>query len=226
MSKQSRKPKSEGSQTAPTNVVWLDLETTGRNCELDGIVEIGAMFEQNGKIVDQFQCYIKPFSTDRIQEAAMRVHKLTLPFLQQNGLDPEDAAEQFVGWLSKYIDINSSAYTYQHRAWIKGWRVHFDLMFLQLFFEKLERKDFFMYFRSLAWDIAPRVLACYEDHLDMIPQHFHLKDALDFTQAPLDMSTITAHSAIDDVIQVRALEQRVKVLEGAKYAAHAFSLKA
>lgn len=207
---------SNSNYTVPTNIIWVDLETTGRNSELDGIVEIGAIFERDGKIVDQFQCYVKPMPNDRIQQAAMNVHKLSLEFLNKNGLDAEDACEQFVDWMSKYIDINDrTTYTYQHRAWMKGWRVHFDMMFLQMFFEKLNRKDFFMYFRSHAWDIAARFLELYEDHLDMIPQHLHLKEALQFVQAVVPAG-LTFHNAIDDLTCTRILEARIKELESFK----------
>lgn len=213
-----RKPRQEGSPILDisnqpnTHVLWVDLETTGRNCELDGIVEIGAILEINRKVVDSFQCYVRPFESDRIQPEAMAIHGLSLEFLREKGLHPVDACQQFVDWLSKYININDDSYSYTQRAWIKGWRVHFDLMFLQLFFEKLERKDFFMYCRSLAWDVGARFLSLFEDHLHLVPQHFHLTDALQFVGIEKDPK-LTAHNALDDIEMVRTLDERLRYME-------------
>lgn len=225
MSNSSRQPRKPESQPAPTpsgetkpatNVLWLDLETTGRNAELHGIVEIGALFERNGEVIDTFQCYVRPFESDQIQQEAMNVHKLSLEFLHENGKSPFEACQLFVDWLSKYIDINGATFSHTERAWIKGWRVHFDLMFLQLFFEKLERKDFFMYFRSLAWCVGARFVSAYEDHLHLIPRTFHLTTALQFcgveTKEPFK-----AHSAIDDINMTRLLDQQLRRIEAAKY---------
>lgn len=125
-----------------SKIVWLDLETTGINPKLNGILEIGAIMEIDGQKVDTFQTYMRPDASLVIEPEALGV----------NGIDPdrieefppeEDALAAFQRWLGKYIN----KFDKQDKALIGGFNVHFDIDFLMALWTRNGDKYFGSWFR-------------------------------------------------------------------------------
>lgn len=136
-------------------IVWLDLETSGKDPKQCGILEIGAIMEIDGKQVDTFHGYVRPADFLTIEEEALGV----------NGIDreaiaafPEErtALAAFQAWLGKYID----KYDRSDKALIGGFNVHFDIDFLMAFWNRQGDKYFGSWFMYHPVDL--RAFAAYE----------------------------------------------------------------
>ena len=58
-------------------VLFLDLETTGLNPKLNGVIQIAGLVEVDGIVVEEFSCNVAPFKNDKIDDKALEVNKLT-----------------------------------------------------------------------------------------------------------------------------------------------------
>ena len=178
-------------------IVWLDLETTGINPKLNGILEIGAIMEIDGEVVSTFQSYMRPAPELVIEDEALGV----------NGIDREriatfpterEAVGAFQAWLSQYID----KFDKTDKALIGGFNVHFDIDFLMALWNRLGDKYFGSWFRYHPVDL--RAFSA-----------FHLRDKwaslpdgklMTVTRAILGESRVdsilsegVAHSALTDI---------------------------
>lgn len=136
-------------------IVWLDLETSGKDPRQCGILEIGAIMEIDGEKVDTFQAFVRPDDFLIIDAEALAV----------NGIEREDIAAfpeerlvlaSFQAWLSKYIN----KYDRADKALIGGFNVHFDIDFLMAFWNRQGDKYFGSWFMYHPVDL--RAFAAYE----------------------------------------------------------------
>ncbi len=74
------------------NFIVADTETTGF-AKWDQVIDLAAVKVVDNKIVDKFQRYIIP--TCKLKPDSIKVHGLTLEFLQKNGIPAKQAFSEF-----------------------------------------------------------------------------------------------------------------------------------
>lgn len=72
--------------------IVADTETTGF-ARWDQVIDLAAVKVVNYEIVDKFQCYIVP--TCKLKPDSIKVHGLTMEFLQKNGISAKEAFTKF-----------------------------------------------------------------------------------------------------------------------------------
>ena len=98
------------------NLIFIDLETTGLDPSKHGIVEIGAIFVDNGRETSEFQSLTNPGAVVEYTPEAMQVNGLTM---QQVNTAPG------IGSVLRKFDNLC-----QDGALLAGWNVQFDVSFL------------------------------------------------------------------------------------------------
>ncbi len=87
-------------QAAAGRVVAFDTETTGIS-RWDEICQIAAVEYVDGVLNRTFSVYIRP--TCEMNPAAEAVHGLSMEFLEENGIAPEEAMERFFGFVGSNV---------------------------------------------------------------------------------------------------------------------------
>lgn len=128
--------------------VFIDLETTGLNPKLNGIIEIGMIFEA-GSFIDELSLKMSPFPADEISNEALKVNKVSREdiFKQMN---PKEAYKRITNKLSKYVD----KYNKKDKLFFIGYNANFDADFLRTFFEKNGDNYFGSFFFYPIIDVA------------------------------------------------------------------------
>ena len=124
--------------------VFIDLETTGLDPLSNGIIQIGALYED--EVLD---LRIQPFPDDVITDEALELHGLTKEDLKQY-MPPEKAKRVFTDWL----DSKVNKYDRNDKLYFIGYNSHsFDSPFLRQWFLKNGDKYYGSYFWHPSIDI-------------------------------------------------------------------------
>lgn len=181
--------------------VFIDCETTGLSFEQNGLIEIGGVIDINGKAVEEFSIRTRPFRNQLISKSAMEVNGITIQELR-NYPDPQEAYEEFVSILGKYID----RYNKQDKAFLYGYHIFFDAAFLRRFFENNDDQ----YFSSWFWwpyiDVASLYCEASLEHRTRF-ENFKLENICKLLNIEVNM-----HSALSDAKACRTVYY--KMLEG------------
>ena len=142
--------------------ITADLETTGLDCDIHGIVEFGAhVSDKNGKTIDAFSDYCDPGDVI-FDPKALAVNGLTVEFIKKQK-PIEYVGLQFILFLNKYIDVSNK----NARSVIIGNNFSFDLGFLnkqlkQPYFKHIDANITRWIFRR-TWDLKGYVMAVRPD---------------------------------------------------------------
>jgi DNA polymerase III epsilon subunit family exonuclease len=159
------------------NYVVFDLETTGKNTESCGIVEIAAVRVCDGKIVDQFQTLINPGMA--IEKEAQSVHHISSE-------DIKDAPAFQEIW-RKFVDFIEDALLIAHNGYSFDFKI-IDRMAREYNMQKLKniRYDSLV----LARNLYPNM----QNSIDGLADRFKLDPG-------------TRHRALDDVLVLHEIFQ-------------------
>ena len=109
------------------DIYIIDFETTGLNCDVDEIIEIGAIkLDRNGNIEQQIECLVMPSEGKKVSQEITAINGITDDMLLESGLTQSEAARllhDFL-WMGEY-----SPTIIAHNA-------HFDLSFLVVLMER------------------------------------------------------------------------------------------
>jgi len=107
-------------------VVWIDTETTGLGPD-DVAVEVAALLEVDGEVVDTFHTLLRPLDPELVAraafDAAAAVTGITRERLLADGVPQTEAMLAFRGWLGRHIDKFNTA----DKAWFAGYNARFDM---------------------------------------------------------------------------------------------------
>lgn len=78
----------------------FDTETTGGSCS-DEICQLAAAEYVNGRLERTMNVYIRP--TCEMNPWAEQVHGISMDYLDEHGIDPEDALRQFFDFLGSDV---------------------------------------------------------------------------------------------------------------------------
>lgn len=107
-------------------ILWIDIETTGIDPARHGIIQIAALIEINGEVIDEFEMKFQPHEGAEIDHKALDVTGTTL---QELGMRTTSRAayELFNIFLCKHID----KFDRNDKAYPAGYNVRFDLDFVE-----------------------------------------------------------------------------------------------
>ena len=154
-------------------VVVFDTETTGCTT-YDEICQIGAVEYVNGKLSRTFARYICP--TCEMNPFAEMVHGLSLDFLHEHGLEPEEAMRQFFEFVGDNVLLVAHNATFDMRMVRQECR-KFGLAFAP---RGVETCDTLTLSRRLRPDL---------------PSH-----KLSYLIGALDIDGVNSHDALDDAL--------------------------
>jgi DNA polymerase-3 subunit epsilon len=112
-------------------ILWVDTETTGTDPKVHGIVQIAAMVEIEGEIVDNFNVLIQPVKGKLINKEALDVHGYTIDDIR-TFTKPQEAFNQFYLFLARNNPEPIKAKT--NRYIMGGKNMKFDCDFLSQWF--------------------------------------------------------------------------------------------
>ena len=110
-------------------VLYIDTETTGLEPGRHGIIQLAALMEYGGDVVDTFNMKFQP------HEGAM----INLDALKVSGTDPEElksrtsSSDTFSEFM-KFLDRHIEKFDKTDKAYPAGYNVGFDLQFLEAWF--------------------------------------------------------------------------------------------
>jgi len=136
-------------------ILWLDTETTGLYPVKNDIIQLSCIVDIDGKEVDRFNSYMKPFDEGNIQYEALSVtgHKredvLNFP-------DPVVVFNDFIDFLDKHVD----KYNRNDKFILGGHNVIFDKKFIESTAKKCGFKYLFSYIDYHTMDTAQMVMIC------------------------------------------------------------------
>ncbi len=110
-------------------VLYVDVETTGLEAGKHGIIQLAALMEIGGEVVDSFEMKFQPHNGAEIDLEALKVNG-TDPVELKSRTTSSDAYREFVRFLDKHI----SKFDRADKAYPAGYNVPFDLEFLEFWF--------------------------------------------------------------------------------------------
>lgn len=154
--------------------LWLDLETTGVDHNINGIIQIAAVAFIDGVERDSFVSYVKPFPDDIIEDKALEVNRVTREMLETFP-DPGECFAALSQFLQQFIDQFDSG----DKLLICGYNVGFDTDFLRKFWAKNNSQYYGSYFFQQPLDVLQ--LAVLYSHVNNNPQPYkmRLSDAIE-----------------------------------------------
>lgn len=193
-------------------LLFLDTETTGTNEAINGVIQIAALMEVDGVVVDSFETLVQPWDGCQIAEGALEVSGITIQ--QLLAAPPEDyAVAKFIKWLRKYI----GQFDKKDKAFLVGFNTPFDDKFLRALCDRVGEK----YLGSYKWPdvIDVRGFAAYHlaEERPFMTQ-FRLSDVAAKVLTEGEMIEAMAgegfHSAMADIRVTRAIWLKVKPAGG------------
>jgi DNA polymerase-3 subunit epsilon len=181
-------------------ILWFDLETTGTDPEKNGIIQIAAVIEQEGEIIDTFNTLMNPVGK-LIDDAALIVNGHTRNLLSMYRC-PEAVYREFNAFLDKYGKRGDKKARYIPG----GYNARFDLDFLSQFFFDMSKGPFAFWehlqynpvdpFPVVVWLWRQGFLKLPDCKLSTVAEYFKIE--------------ITAHDALSDVLAARSVSIELK----------------
>lgn len=132
-----------------SKLLVIDTETGGLDPATHSILSVGAIVWEDGKLGDSFEVYVLEPKL-QIDNKAMEVNRISLPWLHQHGLNPVDAVKQFVGFIGRNFNEYHDT---RDKIPIVGHNVNFDIGFLKRLFS-LAGQDYDEVFSHRVLDTA------------------------------------------------------------------------
>jgi len=176
-------------------ILWIDTETTGTNPERHGIIQIAALMEVSGEVVDEYEAKMAPHIDAAIDHAALAISGTTINELAERSPSHRVFFE-FENWLCGHIN----PYDKTDKAFPAGYNVRFDLEFVEKWFRHSGHKYGSGSFQNWRW-LDPLAILHREAFLGEV-------DFPDFklgTVCKLAGIELDAHDALSDIRATREL---------------------
>ena len=178
---------------------YFDTETTGLDPYKNDILQLAALIEINGEVVEEFQFCCQPFSYENVEQKALEVNNYDLEAIQKFDM-PEDCYARLVDMLGKYVDKFNTF----DKFICCGFNVSFDIGFLKQFFFKNKDKYFGSWFEYKSLDMYSLVYLCDYMFNLRLPNHKLVTVAKHFGIAH------NAHEAMSDIKVTREIFARIR----------------
>ncbi len=177
--------------------IFLDTETTGLG-QNNAVIQIAGSIWINEEKKKEFNIQAQPYPTDRIDEAAMRVHGITEKDLSSYQ-GPLEAYKEFISTLDPFID----RYNKKDKLWMLGFNIGFDERMLRSWFTKAGDKFFGSWFHWPAIDVAQIFAALCMENLVEKPDRMKLISCCEAMGLGWDEEE--AHDALYDINKTKEL---------------------
>lgn len=185
----------------PKKLLWFDCETGGVEPKTDALVQLSAIIEIKGKIVDEIDLKMKPLPHKNITDEAMKIHGMTLQDIA-GFEDPYIAYGKFYRFLSAH-----GPKAKEDRYVMAGYNAHFDCDFLFQFFHDINQNPKYNFY----WDF------CQFAPLDILPTLRAMRYAGLINTVDTKLETvckhlgieIKAHDALSDIRATRELTYKI-----------------
>lgn len=181
--------------------IYIDLETTGTDPVRNGVIQIAGIIEIPDKEDVTFNYFLKPFTTDDIEEEAMKVNgKMLLDVATYP--EPVAVHQQFIRLLDTYID----RFDQKDKFLFYGYNALFDSAMLRQWMQKCGNGYYGSYFWHPPIDtmnFAMRVLA---DERHELP-NFKLATVAEYIG--INLSGRDLHDAMTDIQVTREIEDKL-----------------
>ena len=179
--------------------LYIDLETTGLNPILNGIVQVAVIIELDGKVKDSdtLATNVAPLEGDEITAKALEVTGLDEQVIKTYP-NPHKVFGDLKQLFGKYVD----PFNPQDKYFFVGYNAYFDYQFMRNFWNKMNDKYFGSWFWYPPLDVM--ILAQYflrrERHK---LKRFTLSDVAKYLGIPVEDSKL--HGAVYDTELVRTV---------------------
>jgi len=112
-----------------TKVLYIDVETTGTNAECHGIIQVAAIMEIAGIVVEEFDMKCAPHIGASIDREALAVSGTSEDELRSRQSSHE-AFRAFEAFLERHVD----RYNRNDKCYPAGYNARFDFQFVQEWF--------------------------------------------------------------------------------------------
>jgi DNA polymerase-3 subunit epsilon len=112
-------------------LIYIDTETSGVNCKVNGMLQLAGMIEIEGREVERFDYKTQPFPDDVIEHEALRVNNFTRRQIMEFD-KPYDVYLKFIKMLGKYVN----KFNKRDKFHFVGYNAGFDDGFLREWFKK------------------------------------------------------------------------------------------
>lgn len=175
-------------------VLWLDTETTGLDPQENGIVQIAALIEIDGIVVEWLDAKMRPMNNDKIDQAALDVNGYTEEQVKHFP-SPKEAMDGLRVAMARHVDKFDKA----DKFVMAGYFVRFDMDMLRGLFSKLGDKYFGSWFYSVSYDVQSLVA-------ERVSRGFRAKNYKLKTVCKEFGISIDAHEALSDIMATRNLK--------------------
>ena len=180
---------------------FIDLETTGLDMSC-AVIQISGIIDINGKEVDKFDFKVAPFSTDRIDDAALIINRISVDDLNKFE-DPLSVFDKLYCKLKEYC----YPYDKKDKYFFIGYNSRFDYDRLRNWYTEKCKKD---YFGSWFWFPPVDIMTIAADllvHKRSEMENFKLETVLKTFNIETDESKL--HDGMYDIEQTRKLYYRI-----------------
>ena len=177
--------------------IFFDVETTGTNPHRHGILQLAGIVEINGKVIEKFNFFMKPFEDQDIDAEALEKNGI-----KRHDIDtfdsPEEVYTKFINFLNQYVDRFNRADKFH----LIGYNSRFDDDFLREWFIRNGNSFYGSYFYWPALDVANMVAVKYRQKRSQFP-NFQLMTVAGKLEIVVNLDK--AHDAMYDVEITREL---------------------
>ena len=174
------------------NDMFIDVETTGLDPKVNGIIQIAGMIEIEGKIVKTFNLDCNVFPDDVITDKALKVNKKTRDQIALYA-DPIDVFKTLLIIMEKYV----SRYNPQEKFHFIGYNAPFDMDFMREWFRKLGDQYFGSWFHFPDIDVM-RLAAQHMKNVRSTMPNFRLATVAE--KLGIEIDTEATHDALYDIV--------------------------
>lgn len=180
------------------NILWIDVETTGLDKHLHGIIQIAGIVELSGKVEETFSLQMNPEA--EFDPASEEIHGISLAQIRRYPAKQE-TFERFKGILLRYVNPQDTG----TRFFPGGYNVRFDLGFLDQWFRAMKEPGLSLYFHRERVDPS-LMMKAYQEYLGKrrMPSW-----SLRAVAARMGLSYGDHHDALEDIKLTREIHRRL-----------------
>lgn len=177
----------------------FDLETTGLNPEVHGIIQTAGIIALPNGVKHKFDFKHKPFPGQKLDPIALKITNTT-PEMIETYSAPEKAYKALISLLGKYAD----KYDKNDKYIVMGYNCNFDINFLRKFFLNNNDKWYGSWFSSYDMIDVHKLFTALRG-TGLYPELAALKNMKLETVANFYGIEINAHDALSDIYATEAL---------------------
>lgn len=181
-------------------ILWFDTETGGTDEKTDALIQLAAIVEVNGEVVDEIDLKMQALPGKKINNEAISKHGMTLEMISKFE-SPTSCMERFEKMLLKHNPYPTKTGRYV----MAGYNPDFDCRFLSQWYQDITAGPY-AYWKHLQFspiDVLPTLRAMRHAGVIDIPD-----TKLETVCAHLNI-TLNAHDALSDIRATRQLTHMI-----------------